>query len=342
MNTPSLPSHFDDLTDGDDEEQDYKRIWRLLQRTDEERADSFDVDEEWDQLAGRLDLDAAEEGTASTAEDSAQSRRAADQQPRAPSSSATARRQRWTQVLTVATLVLCLVGGGVLWWSQPTSVTTAAGERTEVTLPDGSIAELNGGTTIEYPRGFSSLPLVGSSVREVQLDGEAFFSVVEGNRPFRVETPNARVQVLGTEFNVRARTQDDTPETRVTVASGQVRVVGAAPNAGSVVLDERGETSRVPGQNSTPTNPQSTALKYVQAWRDGGFGLGAASLPTILHELEHRFGTSLRLEVPVAETDTMTLHYARDARLEDVLRDVCVVQGLTYRETSQGYELVRE
>ncbi|WP_240328193.1 FecR family protein [Salinibacter ruber] len=337
---PSLSSHSDDPADGGDEKQDNERIWRLLQRTDEERAEAYNVDEEWDQLADRLDLDAAdaEEGPSDT---SPPSRRADDRPGRAPGSAA-GRRQRWTQVLTVAALVLCLVGGGVLWWSQPASVTAAAGERTSVTLPDGSTVELNGGTTIEYARGFSTLPLVEASAREVRLEGEAFFSVVDGDRPFRVETPNAQVEVLGTEFHVHARPQDDTPETRVAVASGEVRVAGTSLETGAVVLDERGEASRVSGRNAPPSAPTLTDLKYVQAWRTGGFGLAEASLPAILRELEHRFGVSLRLKVPAAETDTMTLHYARDARLEDVLRDVCIVQGLTYHETSQGYELVRD
>jgi transmembrane sensor len=344
MDTPSLPSHFDDLAADDGEEQDYARIWRLLQRTGEGRAASYDVDEEWDQLASRLGLDdAADAETESARDASAPSpRRADDRAARSSDASGTARRRRWAQVLTVAALVLSLAGGAVLWWSQPVSVTTAAGERTDVTLPDGSTAELNGATTITYPRGFSSLPWTDAPAREVRLDGEAFFSVVEGDRPFRVTTPNARVEVLGTAFNVRARPADGRPETRVAVASGRVRVAGAAPDAGSVVLDERGHASRVTGVDAPPTPPQTTDLKYVQAWRTGGFGLVEASVPAILRELERRFGTSLRLGVPAAETETMTLHYARDARLEDVLRDICIVQGLTYRETSQGYELVRD
>ncbi len=68
MDMPSLSSHSDDPADGGDEKQDNERIWRLLQRTDEERAEAYNVDEEWDQLAGRLDLDAAdaEEGPSDT------------------------------------------------------------------------------------------------------------------------------------------------------------------------------------------------------------------------------------------------------------------------------------
>jgi transmembrane sensor len=345
MNTPSLPSNFDDLADGGEEEQDYERIWALLQRTDEERAASYDVDEEWSALADRLDLADADASAASSDDaPTAQQRRAGDRRSRAPDSSPTARLQRWTQVLTVAALLLCVVGGGVLWWSQPVSVTTAAGERTVVTLPDGSTAELNGATRIEYTRGFSSLPLIGASARHVRLEGEAFFSVVEGDRPFHVETPNARVEVLGTTFNVRARTRGDTPETDVTVASGRVRVApGAAEReVASVVLETAGQTSRVTGPDGTPTVPRTINLKYVQAWRHGGFGVMGASLPTILRELERRFDTSLRLGVPTAGTDTLSLHYARDARLEEILRDICLLQNLRYQKTSQGYELVRD
>ena len=341
MDTPSLPSDFDGLADGGEREQDYARIWALLRRTDEERASSYDVDDEWSKLADRLDLDDADALASADA-----ARRAADRDPRAPTSESASRSRRLTGMLTAAALLLCVVGGGLLWWSQPVSVTTAAGERTVVTLPDGSTAELNGATTIEYARGFSSLPFVASSVRRVRLTGEAFFSVVDGPRAFRVETPNARVEVLGTTFNVQARTTDGSPETAVAVASGRVRVAGVSPSSGgtaaSVVLDEGGQTSRVVGANGTPSPPTAINLKYVQAWRQGGFGAIGAPLPTILRELERRFGTSLRLGVSPSKTDTMTLHYARDARLEDVLRDICLIQNLTFHETSQGYELVRK
>jgi len=345
MDTPSLPSDFDELADSGDEEQDYERIWALLQRLDDKRAASYDVDDEWAQLADRLDLNGTEETTGAASRSAAQQeRRASDRGPRTPDAASSTRLQRWQQVLTVAALILCVVGGGLLWWSQPVTVSTAAGERTVVTLPDGSTAELNGATTLTYPRGFSSLPLIDSSIRRVTLEGEAFFSVTDGERPFRVETPNARVDVEGTAFNVRTRSQGGTPKTEVTVESGRVRVAAQTaldPAAEPVLLDESGETSHVVG-TSAPTAPTKKALKYVRAWRTGGFGMAGASVPTILRELEHRFGTSLRLKAPVAETDTMTLHYARDVQLEDILRDISLIQNLTYRETSQGYELVRK
>ena len=333
--TPPLPS---DLRPPDaDAARTYERIWTALHRTDDARASSYDVDAEWTQLADRLNLE----------EDDSPAPKGptTDRPPRQPKREATSRVRRHTGALTAAVLVVCALAMGAWWWQQPVSVTTAAGQQTTVTLPDGSTAELNGATTLAYARGFQSLPFVPASQRRVQLDGEAFFAVESRDRPFRVVTPNARVEVLGTEFDVRTHAAADAPTTTVTLKSGHVRLrstsgAGSAP-ATEVTLSEAGHTSRVVGSQA-PTSPQTVDLKYVQAWRDGGFAIQNAALPTVLQELERRFGTPLALNVPASDTDPMTLHYAADVRLEDVLRDICVIQGLSFRETSRGYELVRD
>ena len=339
MTSDFLPFNPEDDAD-DEDRRAFVRLWTFLQRTDAERGRSYNVDEEWEALADRLDLDAdAKSGSSNRAAE----RRAKDRA--APSGSATLGRrlQGWARGAAVAVLLVALFGAG-LWWGGAASVQTAPGERTVVTLPDGSTAELNGASTLTYPRGFNALPWVGASARKVQLDGEAFFSVTDRDRPFRVETANARVEVLGTAFNVRARGEEEGPQTRVAVTAGRVRVqaAGAGRSSASVVLENAGQTSQVVGAKGRPTAPEAVDLKYITAWREGGFALSGAALPTVLRELEHRFGTTLRLNVPVATTDTMTLHYARGATLENVLHDVCLIQNLSYRKTSRGYELVRD
>ena len=340
MDSPPLPPDFDGRPDAEPD-PDAERIWALLRRVDDKRERAYDVDAEWDRLADRLDLDAADDAEATAPAADAPARRADDRDARAPASAAPARLQGWVRGLAAAVVLVALVGGG-LWWGRTASVETAPGEHTVVTLPDGSTVELNGASTLSYPRGFWSLPGVGADARTVRLDGEAFFSVVDRTRPFRVWTANARVEVLGTEFNVRTRAAAGPPTTDVTLMSGRVRLAGGAARAeaGGVVLAEEGQASRVVGTGA-PTAPQAVDLKYVRAWRQGGFAMRRASVPAILQELERRYGAALRLRVPAAETDTMTLHYARDARLTDVLRDIALIQNLSYRETSQGYELVR-
>lgn len=331
MDDPSLPSHLE--PPDDDTERDFERIWAALHRLDEDRAQAYDVDKAWDRLSERLDLP-AEEAPASE-------RRTDDRSPR--SSTARAPDRRWRYALATTVAAVCLLVAGAWWWSQPVSVTTAAGQQTTVTLPDGSTAELNGATTLTYERRFQDVPLLSPTRRRVQLDGEAFFSVESQDRLFRVETPNAQVEVLGTTFDVRARADDGPPTTTVALASGRVRLRSTANQTepAGVTLAEAGATSRVVG-SASPTPPEMTDLKYVQAWRQGGFAIAEASLPTVLRELERRFGVSVRLRVPAAETDTMTLHYAEDVRLENILRDICVIQDLNYRSTSRGYELTRD
>lgn len=336
MDTPSLPFDPDDSSD-DEESPEHDRLWGLLRRLDRRRGASFDVDAEWNRLADRLDLDA---DLASPS----QNRRAPDRAARPVEASRP--RRRWARMLTAALLVVGLAGIGAWWWQQPVSVTTAAGGQTTVSLPDGSTVELNGASTLTYSRSLSSLVGEDASARRVTFDGEGFFSVVDRDRPFRVETPNARVEVLGTSFTVRTQTQRDESETAVAVASGRVRVAAsnrdrADGEASEVLLDEPGEASRVIGTNA-PSAPRSIDLKYVQAWRNGGFAIAEADLPTVLRELERRFGTSLQLAVPVPQTDTMTLHYAQDAQLKNVLRDICLIQDLSYHRTSQGYKLVSD
>jgi len=333
--TPPLPP---ELRPPDaDAAREYERIWAVLHRTDDARASAYDVDAEWTQLADRLDLD-ADEASGPTAP-------ADDRPARRPDRGTASRIRQHAGTLAAAVLVVCALAVGTWWWQQPVSVTTAAGQQTTVTLPDGSTAELNGATTLSYARGFQSLPFVAASQRRVRLDGEAFFTVESRDRPFHVVTPNARVEVLGTEFGVRTHAAEDPPETTVTLTSGHVRFrsVSATDDerTSTVRLSKAGHTSRVVGSRA-PTAPQTIDLKYVQAWRDGGFAIQNAALPTVLRELERRFGTPLFLRVPAADTDPMTLHYAADVQLKHVLRDICVIQGLAYRETSRGYELVRD
>lgn len=336
---PPLP---DALRPPDDEAaRDYERLWATLHRTDDPQVPSYDVDDAWDQLSDRLDLDVQDTGNAQETP-----ARPTNDRPARPSDRSAASRVQWpARALAAAALILCVAGLGAWWWSQPVSVTTAAGQQTTVTLPDGSTVDLNGATTLSYARGFQAVPLLGSTQRRVRLDGEAFFSVVERDRAFRVETPNAQVEVLGTAFTVRARADDGPPTTTVALESGRVRFTSQSTanrdEKRSVVLSEAGQTSRVV-ENSAPSPPETIQLKYVQAWRAGGFAVADASLPRVLRELERRFGVRLQLRVPPTETESMTLHYAEDAQLENVLRDICVIQGLTYRETSRGYELIRD
>lgn len=78
-------------------------------------------------------------------------------------------------------------------------VTAKPGTKIYLMLPDGSKVWLNSESRLEYKRRFND------SIREVTLEGEAFFDVVKDKKkPFVVHTSDIDVRVLGTAFNVKS------------------------------------------------------------------------------------------------------------------------------------------
>jgi ferric-dicitrate binding protein FerR (iron transport regulator) len=84
------------------------------------------------------------------------------------------------------------------------------------TLTDGSVIYLAGNTTFTYPGNFSA------EVRNVELEGEAFFDIMhDEKKPFVIETSDALVYVLGTAFTVKTFNGNF----ELTVERGRVKVV---------------------------------------------------------------------------------------------------------------------
>lgn len=117
----------------------------------------------------------------------------------------------------VAAAILFLITGGILLQpaNQFVDYKTQTAEINEIKLPDGSVIFLGPASSVRIS--------YSDTERRVYLDeGEAFFDVVtDSDRVFIVDTANANINVLGTQFNVN-RTADGV---RVAVAEGKVEVV---------------------------------------------------------------------------------------------------------------------
>jgi ferric-dicitrate binding protein FerR (iron transport regulator) len=80
-----------------------------------------------------------------------------------------------------------------------TTIEAPAGQHIRFTLGDGSVVDLNSGSSISYPTAFTGRE------RRVKLTGEAMFDVAaDAKNPFIVETFACEVTALGTRFNVIA------------------------------------------------------------------------------------------------------------------------------------------
>jgi transmembrane sensor len=310
-------------------------VWALFDAEEETRAEAFEADRTWAELEDQLGLGGEQEAEAASTP-------GADRPPHRQQEAGRHGRHRLltaglrTVALTAA-LALCAVGAWL--WTRPMTIEATGGDRVTATLPDGSTVELNGRSSLSYRRGFEAFPFVASEKRRVRLEGAAFFSVQSGTRPFVVNTPNAQVTALGTKFTVETVEESSSRITQVTLRSGRVRFAPAGRPDRPVTLSTKGARSELIGASGAPTAPTQIDLSYAEAWRQGGFAVQEASLSVTLRKLERQFGTSIRLAADVSQSRPMTLLYARDAEVEEVLTDICIVQGLTYRPTSQGYVL---
>ncbi|MBF8730553.1 FecR domain-containing protein [Pseudomonas guariconensis] len=165
-----------------------------------------------------------------------------------PPAKPTARRPAKAAALTLLTALAI----GALAWLNPAykheRFTTAVGERRAVALVDGSELLLDSASDIDVRwRVFS---------RDVDLRaGQVLFEVSSAvYRPFVVSAGSARIQVLGTLFNVRRLDNDNV---RVTLARGRVEVDAPATVQTPVIL--------TPGQQIDAIGGQLTALAKVDA-----------------------------------------------------------------------------
>lgn len=297
-----------------------KEVWNLLDGVNEVGSKAENegaLDEAWASLAGEIRGLEVEEGPS----DSSSS-------PRESGRSGRRLTPIWSFAAVAAAALFILVGP-----PATAVIEVGPGDSRSVTLADGSLVELNSGSTLSYPRWAGA---TSSRARRVRLDGEAFFQVVPGEAPFQIRTFNAQVTVLGTAFNVRAR-EEPGGGTDVAVESGRVRL-SAAGSEDSVEV-EGGYAAKV-GVDATEPGPLTPArLEPVLSWRTRGFAAVDLPLGSILSELERRFDTRLEVSSEVALDERLTVHYQEPSSLESILRDIATARGLGFRAVSGGYEI---
>lgn len=205
--------------------------------------------------------------------------------------------RRWA-----AAAVLALALGTGYWFglrdrapNELVAEVNPKGQRSEIKLPDGSRIFLNADSKLEYPETFAD------SVREVYLEGEAFFQVAHNPaQPFLVRLKTGTIRVLGTSFNVRAYPGDSTVET--SVVTGKVafipkkpRVAPTGPGATDTlyVLPDFKVTQSL---RSERIERVPTVARQQAAWAENRLEFHDAPLTEVARTLERWYGTPVRLE----------------------------------------------
>ena len=160
---------------------------------------------------------------------------------------------------------------------------TSHAEWKKVTLPDGSIVELNANTQLSLTDDWEN-----GKDRLVWLKGEAFFKVKKNlstNAKFTVVTKDLKVEVLGTTFNVHTRNE----RTEVFLEEGKI----------TLELDEKKEQIE-PGEFISYSQERKEIINRYKKeeeihsnWKDGVLKINNASMKDILKEIESIYGIDL-------------------------------------------------
>lgn len=135
-------------------------------------------------------------------------------------------RVKWRRVIASASAVLAaaVILFMCMLWSRPSEnaapeifeIVAERGQKSSVTLPDGSRVMINSASTISYTSDYNV------KERNVFLSGEAYFDVASNaDIPFVVHADKVSVTALGTKFNVKAYAED--PYVVTTLVEGCVR-----------------------------------------------------------------------------------------------------------------------
>ena len=200
--------------------------------------------------------------------------------------------------LQIAASVLIVIG--LSWWMYPIinqnsqsteevaiiSESNPKGKKSRITLRDGSVVWLNSESRIQYSDDY------GQKIREISLEGEAFFEVAKNpDIPFVVRSGNISTTALGTSFNV-----SNYPENKnilVSLATGKI-VVKDEILAKPYYLEPGDHVSYSNKDHVFKEWHNESAITFL--WKDRIIQFNKASLEEMISYLERWYDVEFEIE----------------------------------------------
>ncbi|WP_461791649.1 FecR family protein [Pedobacter sp.] len=203
-------------------------------------------------------------------------------------------------------------------------LSTPAGGTYRIILSDGTIAWLDAASSIRYPVVFQG------DERRVEITGQVYFEVSHmASKPFRVNSKNQVVEVLGTHFNINSYEDENTVTT--TLLQGSVKV---SKGANAALLKPGQEAATENGSKTIKVNPGDT--ETAVAWQKGLFRFKRADLPTVMRQFARWYDVEVVYEEgipPVAITGKLE----RRANASQVLK---IINGLGIKFKTEGRKII--
>lgn len=203
---------------------------------------------------------------------------------------------------------------------------TLRGQRSTITLADGSVIKLNAGSTLSFPEKFSG------DTREVVLTGEAFFEIKrDPAKPFIIKTGELSTVVLGTSFNIRAYREEGKVE--VTVKTGLVKVEDPLHTGSAALTLKPDEQASYDLARTTLVKREVSSDRYL-AWASNIIYLDNTRMRDVISILENWYDVKITLQNKALGDCLLNGKYKGD-RLVNILEGIKFMHGIGYRFVSE-------
>ncbi len=220
-------------------------------------------------------------------------------------------------VLTISKIaVVMIIGIGLGLFIQnykkeaPVYYTSIApkGSVSQMLLPDNTMVYLNSGSEIKY-----SIDGKNGN-REVFLKGEAWFQVTKNKqKPFIVHTPFYNINILGTEFNVKAYPEDN--EITTTLEKGSVQITSTEHfKIQSNQVLKPGE-QLIYNKVNRSIEIKAVKTKFYTSWKESKLIFIDMELKDLLVLLERKYGVDIEVE----DDSILELHYDGTLKNETII-----------------------
>lgn len=202
-------------------------------------------------------------------------------------------------------------------------IRTPKARQFKLVLPDGTTVWLNAGSSLRYPTAFTG------PERTVTISGEAYFDVAKDARhPFVVEVAqDVKIQVLGTQFNINAYT--DEANIKATLLQGSIKVNKGA----SAVVLQPGQQAQL--NNAITVNDQINTTQVV-AWKEGVFNFDNLDVEQVMRQLARWYDIEVIYEKGIPKTKFYG-EIGRNLNLSEVLEGL-ELSGVHFR--IEGKQLI--
>ena len=213
------------------------------------------------------------------------------------------------------------------------AVYACAGNKTDITLPDGTKVTLKSSSTLEY-----DINRFGKGVRQVYLNGEAYFDVTKDPETrFVIKTQRQKITVHGTSFNLQA--YDNDKSNTLTLLEGNVSID---------LFDVDGKKIR--GLNINPMEKCTWDLRTGQTqvekidateaglgWNDNIFYFRDMSMADIAERLEHYYDINIATFNMENDNERFSGGLSLNQNLSDIIRTLNYDKKFTIKRIDDSH-----